>query len=106
MARKQLTDTEREQIRQSLVATRNRRKNQILKVFELKVNCHQTSKETYDKIKQCFIQAKWVYNDMLSLSGADNSDVAYETLDIFKYNYLDHKTYTGIIKTRNMSKKK
>lgn len=92
MARKQLTDTEREQIRQSLVATRNRRKNQILKVFELKVNCHQTSKETYDKMKQCFIQAKWVYNDMLSLSGADNSDVAYETLDIFKYNYLDHKT--------------
>ena len=92
MARKQLTDTEREQIRQSLVATRNRRKNQILKVFELKVNCHQTSKEIYDKMKQCFIQAKWVYNDMLSLSGADNNDVAYETLDIFKYNYLDHKT--------------
>ena len=92
MARKQLTDTEREQIRQSIVATRNRRKNQILKVFELKVNCHQTSKETYDKMKQCFIQAKWVYNDMLSLSGADNGDVAYETLDIFKYNYLDHKT--------------
>lgn len=91
MARKQLTDTEREQIRQSLVATRNRRKNQILKVFELKVNCHQTSKETYDKMKQCFIQAKWVYNDMLSLSGVDNSDAA-ETLDIFKYNYLDHKT--------------
>lgn len=92
MARKQLTDTEREQIRQSLIATRERRKNQILKVFELKVNCHQTSKEIYDKMKQCFIQAKWVYNDMLNLSGADNSDVTVETLDIFKYNYLDHKT--------------
>ena len=37
MARKQLTYTEREQIRQSLVATRERRKNQILKVFELNV---------------------------------------------------------------------
>ena len=29
---------------------------------------------------------------MLSLSGAYNSDVASKTLDIFKYNYLDHKT--------------
>lgn len=92
MARKQLTYTEREQIRQSLVATRERRKNQILKVFELKVNCHQISKETYGKMKQCFIQAKWVYNDMLSLSGANDSDAVAETLDIFKYNYLDHKT--------------
>lgn len=101
MARKQLTDMEREQIRQSLVATRNRRKNQVLKVFELKVNCHQISKETYDKMKQCFIQSKWVYNDMLSLSSADNSDTSVETLDIFKYNYLDHKT----IRRYNKSKK-
>lgn len=31
MARKQLTDTEREQIRQSLVATRNRRKKSNIK---------------------------------------------------------------------------
>ena len=92
MARKQLTDSEREQIRQSLVATRNRRKNQILNVFELKVNCHQTSKETYDKMKQCFIQSKWIYNDMLSLSGADSTSTSVETLDIFKYSYLDHKT--------------
>lgn len=92
MARKQLTDPEREQIRQSLAATRERRKNQILKVFELKVNCHQTSKETYDKMKQCFIQAKWVYNDMLGLSDAGKEDIDTETIDIFKYDYLSHKT--------------
>ena len=92
MSRKQLTETEREQIRQSLIATRERRKNQILKVFELKVNCHQIKKETYEKMKHCFIQAKWVYNDMLSLSGADKDDVTQEALDIFKYDYLNHKT--------------
>ena len=58
MARKQLTDEEREQIRKTLVATRERRKTQALKVFELKVNCHQTNKEIFEKMKRCFIQAK------------------------------------------------
>ena len=92
MARKQLTDEEREQIRKTLVATRERRKTKALKVFELKVNCHQTNKEIFEKMKRCFIQAKWVYNDMLSLSQADKEDVSLEKLDIFKYEYLDHKT--------------
>lgn len=47
MARKQLTEQEREQIRNSIIETRLRRKSQILKVFELKVNCHQIKKKKF-----------------------------------------------------------
>ena len=92
MARKQLTEEEKNQIRTTLIETRLRRQNQVIKVFELKVNCHQTSKETFNKMKNCFIQAKWVYNDMLNLSKInDENQNNTESVYIFEYNYHDHK---------------
>ena len=39
--------TKNEQIRQTLLATREKRQNQVLKVYELKVNVHNTSKEDF-----------------------------------------------------------
>ena len=50
MARKQLSEEERQKIKDSLNATRERRKAQTIKVIELKVNCHQTSKEIFAKM--------------------------------------------------------
>ena len=47
MARKELSEQERQQIKTSLEETRKRRKNQFIKVVELKVNCHHTSKIAY-----------------------------------------------------------
>ena len=86
MARKFLTEEERQKIRNSLKATRERRQNQSIKVVELKVNCHQTSKETFVKMNNYFKQAKWIENDMLVWSEKCNEN------NIFEYEYLDHKT--------------
>ena len=85
MARSNLTEEERQKIRNSLKATRERRQNQSIKVIELKVNCHQTSKEIFAKMNNCFKQAKWVENDMLAWSKRCDEN------NIFKYEYLDHK---------------
>lgn len=85
MARSQLTEKERQKIRDSLKSTRERRQNQFIKVIELKVNCHQTSKETFAKMNKCFKQAKWIENDMLAWSEKCDEN------NIFKYEYLDHK---------------
>jgi transposase len=57
-----------------------RRKTQSLRVYELKVNCHHTSKETYAKFHQWFKEAKWIENDVIA------SD------EIFGYYYKDHRT--------------
>ena len=57
--------TKNEQIKQTLKETHERRKTQIIKVFELKVNCHHTSKETFKKLNDMFKQAKWVINDVI-----------------------------------------
>ena len=85
MSRSILTEEERQKIRNSLKSTRERRQNQSIKVIELKVNCHQTSKETFAKMNSCFKQAKWVKNDMLAWSEKCDEN------NIFKYEYLDHK---------------
>lgn len=84
MSKTSVSLKERQKIKDSLKATKERRKVQTIKVFELKVNCHHTSKETFKKLNDCFKQAKWVYNDMLNFGNVEGND-------IFKYEYLDHK---------------
>ena len=86
--------TKNEQIKQTLKETRERRKTQIIKVFELKINCHHTSKEDYKKLNDCFRQAKWVINDVIGSN------------DIFNYNYKDHRTVTNKDKDGNEVERK
>ena len=95
MARSILTEAERQKIRNSLKATRERRQNQFIKVIELKVNCHQTSRETFAKMNSCFKQAKWIENDMLAWSEKCDEN------NIFKYEYLDHRIIQRISKDGN-----
>lgn len=91
--RKEVSLEERQKIKDSLKATHERRKTQIMKVFELKVNCHHTSKETFKKMDDYFVQSKWVYNDMLRTS--ENGE------NIFKYEYNHHKEITRLDKDKN-----
>ena len=88
---------ERQKIKESLIATRERRKNQSIKVIELKVNCHQTSKETFKKMDFVFTQAKWIVNEMIRLG---------ETQNFFEYNYLGHKEVVHLDKDGNEIKSK
>jgi putative transposase len=76
-------------IKNSLQETRYRRKSQIVKVIELKVNIHQLPKETLKKMNEAFKQAKWIVNDIIS------SD------DIFKYDYQKHKQVSHFDKDGN-----
>ena len=84
MSRKELSLEEKQKIKDSLKATKERRKNQTIKSFELKVNCHHTSKETFKELNDCFKQCKWVYNDMLNFSENKENN-------IFDYEYNNHK---------------
>ena len=58
--------TERElknqRIKESLAKTREKRKTQKCKVFELKLDsCHFNSK-TKETLKMMFVESKWIYN--------------------------------------------
>ncbi len=56
----------RQQIAQTLKITRERRKQQVAKVYELKVDKSRLSKATRAYLAQLFLQAKWFYNYVLS----------------------------------------
>ena len=53
-------------IRESLKATKAKRKTQICKVFDLKIDESKLSKRQREDLKMQFIESKWLYNDILS----------------------------------------
>ena len=82
-------------IRASMSATKARRQTQVCRVFALKVSIRHNPKSVFEKMSQCFKEAKWVINDMLSLS-KDNSDNS-----MFDYKYTEHKNVVHYDKDKN-----
>ncbi len=83
-------------IRASISATRARRQAQVCRVFELKVSIRHNPKSVFEKMSRCFREAKWVINDMLSLS-KDNPNNS-----IFDYKYTEHKNVARYDKDKNL----
>ena len=75
--------------------TRARRQTQVCRVFELKVSIRHNPKEVFTKLAQCFKEAKWVINDMLSLSQKN------ENASLFDYKYTEHKTVIHYDRDKN-----
>jgi len=82
-------------IRASMSATKARRQTQVCRVFELKVSIRHNPKAVFEKLSNCFKEAKWVINDMLSLS-KDNPDNS-----MFDYKYTEHKDVVHYDKHKN-----
>ena len=82
-------------IRASMSETKARRQTQVCRVFELKVSIRHNPKSVFDKLSQCFKEAKWVINDMISLS-KDNPDNS-----MFDYKYTEHKNVVHYDKDKN-----
>lgn len=82
------------QIRETLIETRKRRKTQTLKVYELKVNIHSTSKEDFKRFNNMFVQTKWIQNDMIASN------------DLFHYDYKEHRAIKTYDKNNNIVERK
>lgn len=82
-------------IRASMSETRARRQTQVCRVFELKVSVRHNPKDVFTKLAQCFKEAKWVVNDMLSLSNKS------EDASLFDYKYTEHKNVVHYDKDKN-----
>lgn len=82
-------------IKASMSETRARRKSQICRVFEIKVSISHNSKSVFEKLSNCFNEAKWVINDMLSLSKVNPGN------SIFDYKYTEHRVVVHYDKDKN-----
>jgi putative transposase len=73
------SDEKRAKIKQSNLATKEKRKHQRPMVFELKIDYSHLNKTEIETLKMFFVEAKWLYNDILS------------TNDPFSYDYKNNK---------------
>ena len=54
--------------------TRQRRKTQAAKTYELKIVTNKLSEKQQEALEQMFLQAKWYYNDVISYLEDNNLD--------------------------------
>ena len=65
-------------IKKSMKETYLRRMSQICKVFIVKIDESRLTKKQAEQLKMLFVEAKWMYNDILSFS-KDNNIADYNT---------------------------
>lgn len=66
----------RDKIKQSLKATKAKRKLQSCFVRELKINTSHLNKENYNNLNLLFIEAKWLHNALLSSNNINDFDLS------------------------------
>lgn len=102
--------TENEQIRQSLLETRVKRKSQECKVYSLKIQTNKLSKKQKESLKMMFVEGKWFWNHIVNFTETnDLKDVNTKTKKvkhfdkehnevISDFNYLSSQQKQGLYK--------
>ena len=114
-----------EQIRQSLLETREKRKSQECKVYSLKIQTNKLSKKQKESLKMMFVEGKWFWNHIVNFTETNDIkdvDLKIKSVKHFdkdhneivsKFNYLSsqqklglYKNFISNIKTLSTLKKK
>lgn len=74
--------TKNQQIKDSLLATREKRKTQTCKVYELKLSENKLNIFQIDFLHRIFLEAKWVYNDILNFNDLKKYDCKKKEVEI------------------------
>lgn len=61
------SETKREAIRVSRLATALKRRNQICRVFECKIVEKRLNKKQKEELEKLFVEGKWFYNHVLNI---------------------------------------
>ena len=88
-------------IKATILANRLRRKDMDIKVFEVKVDESALSRKKKKLIKNVFIQAKWLYNNVISSDSIFNFDRKIKNVDVLVFNQETQKC--DIIQNRELS---
>ena len=100
-----------EKIKQSLKATREKRKSQVCTVYELKINERKLTSKQLTSLKLMFVEGKWFWNSIISFTENNNIkdfDIKEKTVKHFdkdhneiisEYKHLSQQSKDGILKT-------
>lgn len=94
----------------SRMKTQEKRKTQICKVFELKVDRSRLSKTTIEHLSLLFREAKWFYNHILSLPTINEADTTIKNVPVKVKDIFENRDLSVLtshmkqgIKTRTFS---
>lgn len=90
-------ETTGNKIRVARQITKERRVSMVCQTFEVKIQYSSLSKKEKEQLKMYFVEAKWIYNNLLSKSKKEN---------IFEMSYKDNNSVTVLDKDGNKIKKK
>ena len=84
-----MTVTKNETIKTALKATKERRKSQTCRTFEVKIDKSHLNTHSKEQLKLLFLEAKWLYNYILSQNRVCDmdyklSEVLVKVKDIFE----------------------
>jgi len=87
--------TKNKTIKATLKATKERRKSQTCKTFEVKIDMSHLNTHSQEHLKRLFLEAKWLYNYILSQNRVFDmdyklSEVPVKVKDVFKTRKLAH----------------
>lgn len=90
-----MTLTKKDAIKATLKATKERRKQQSCRVFTVKIDKSHLNNESKEHLKSLFLEAKWLYNHILSQPNLFNidyklSEVPVKVKDTFEIRKLIH----------------
>jgi transposase len=80
-----------DKIKESLKKTRQKRKSQTCKVFEIKIDESKLSNEKLRKLNDCFVQSKWIYNHLLSQGKDVKFDPKSKNINVNVFNEKTQK---------------
>lgn len=90
--------TKNEQIRQSLLETREKRKSQECKVYSLKIQTNKLSKKQKESLKMMFVEGKWFWNHIVNFT--ETNDLKDVNTKIKKVKHFD-KDHNEVISDFN-----
>jgi len=76
--------------------TKERRKNQICKVYRLKIVKSKLSSETKEKLDMFFVESKWLYNYILSTGDPFNFDTKTKEVDVLVKDKMEKRQLNNL----------
>jgi putative transposase len=83
-----------EKIKETLKTTKERRKNQVCHVYEIKIDKSKLSKTMKDILIRLFLEAKWFYNAALSSDSFYDFDTKTKVVEIKVDDHLEDRDLT------------
>ena len=97
----QCSDSKKDKIKQANKETREKRKSQRPIVFELKIDYSHLNKLEQETLKMFFVEAKWLYNDILSDDNPLNYDYKNKTIHILNKDKIQEERILKYLPAKN-----